>query len=879
VGPAGGLVFHDYGSVHADGWRYLEAAAPSTESTAAWMDPASGIGITAQGYAIGTGRDNTRAIADWLNANAQSARAAQICDELTLTDNSITHDDWFLPSRMELREMYLNLHNQVVPHGGFTASTYWSSTENGVDIAGEVYFADGSFENDRSKTFASSLVRPVRAFSTVPLYTVSYQANGGTSGTIPVDPAFYVNGQTVTILGNTGDLLGPLLQDGIHQRFLGWSTNSAALTADYTAGSGFGISADTTLYAIYTSDSSAVGKIGPAGGWIARDKTAGYTNGWRYLEVAPASTEWTSIYWSQVYELVGDTGMNRDWGKQNTERIVQWLDANTNDTNGDVTNKTSRAAYLPHLLTSGGFSDWYLPSYYEMADVLASLRAGDNLGGFSAEPYWTSSESDATTARRDDGSSYLKGNAYRIRAVRTFRDAAAETYAVVYYDNGATGGSVPIDLVQYHADQSVATDANSGALSRTNYVFTGWNTAADGTGTDYTAGSSLTMPASNLVLYAKWDRRPGSLDMDWSLSSAPNSGPTRIVIDYDGKIYLGGSFTSPWNRIARYLSNGDIDYSMNLIDGASHGFNGQPTSISPRSDGKVSITGDITSYKGLPVNRFFRLNNDGSIDSTLPQIYSFDSQVNAMHEQADGKMLLAGYFSQYTYDHDVDPLTDPIVYSAPRLFRLNADATPDAEFNPAGTGANSWITAMTVQPDGKSIIAGLFTSYNDTARGKIARVNVDGSLDTSFDPGTGANYQPTWIHVLGNGQILIAGGDFSTYNGTSTGRIARINADGTLDTTFNSGGIGADSLIYCGAVQSDGKILIGGMFANYNGTAATRLARLDSDGTLDTSFDVGLGPDQAVSAIAIEPDGMIIIGGGFTSYDGTARTYVARLHP
>src|SRR5207237_286301 len=133
--------------------------------------------------------------------------------------------------------------------------------------------------------------------------------------------------------------------------------------------------------------------------------------------------------------------------------------------------------------------------------------------------------------------------------------------------------------------------------------------------------------------------------------------------------------------------------------------------------------------------------------------------------------------------------------------------------------------------DGKIIIGGNFASYNGTSRDSIPRLNSDGSLDTSFDAG-GAN--------LGGGLLTIAlqpdgkviGG------GSNTGGIARLNSDGSRDTSFDPG-TGTDSTVFTTALQSDGKIIIGGKFLNYGLTSRSHIARLNSNGSVDTSFDPG----------------------------------------
>jgi uncharacterized delta-60 repeat protein len=195
----------------------------------------------------------------------------------------------------------------------------------------------------------------------------------------------------------------------------------------------------------------------------------------------------------------------------------------------------------------------------------------------------------------------------------------------------------------------------------------------------------------------------------------------------------------------------------------------------------------------------------------------------------------------------------------------------------SGTVASTGnVSSSVVQSDGKLVIGGTFTSYNGTSINRIGRVNTDGSLDATFNVGTGANQLISKVLLQSDGKIIIVG-NFTTYNGTAKNRIVRLNSDGSIDGTFNIG-TGANSQIYSAALQSDGKIVIGGTFTSYNGTTGVnRLARLNSDGTLDGSFSAGTGPDSWTYAMAIQPDGKIIIVGNFSSYSGTTVNRVARV--
>jgi uncharacterized delta-60 repeat protein len=243
---------------------------------------------------------------------------------------------------------------------------------------------------------------------------------------------------------------------------------------------------------------------------------------------------------------------------------------------------------------------------------------------------------------------------------------------------------------------------------------------------------------------------------------------------------------------------------------------------------------------------------------------SFTSSIFSVVYQPDGKVLIGGFFNSYNGT------------ARKNIARLNADGSLDASFNP-GTGTNSEIYSVAYQSDGKVLIGGTFTSYNGTARNRIARLNADGSLDGSFDPGTGANGTVYSITELG-GLVLIAG-DFSNYNGSNRKGIARLNFDGSLDATFANTSNGANGPIYSVAFQNN-KFLLGGDFTSYRGSSRNRIAQLDFDGTVDLSFTTGTGSNAGangtITSVAYQSDNKVLISGQFTSYRGTARNRIAR---
>lgn len=349
---------------------------------------------------------------------------------------------------------------------------------------------------------------------------------------------------------------------------------------------------------------------------------------------------------------------------------------------------------------------------------------------------------------------------------------------------------------------------------------------------------------------------PGSLDLSFDPGlGAGNSWIEAIDVQSDGKILLGGSFTLfngvTQNRLVRINANGTVDNTFNISTGPSSWVK----TITVLPSNNILISGDFSSYSGTPRNYVAQVNTNGSLNtsftpSTIPGSFVNDHQV-----LSDGKILVAGIFTR-------------------RISRLNSNGTNDTTFN-NGTGANDWIYAVAVQSDGKIIIGGIFSNYNGTPRQRVARLNADGTLDSTFDPNLGPSAAVRDICIQPDGKIILVG-EFATYNGTSSSRIVRLNTNGTIDNTFSVGTGASGNILSC-ALQSDNKILIAGNFASFNGNSSNRLARLNTNGSFDSTFNVGSGAGGTVRKVFVLPNGNIMIGGDFTTYNGTTRNRVARV--
>jgi uncharacterized delta-60 repeat protein len=202
------------------------------------------------------------------------------------------------------------------------------------------------------------------------------------------------------------------------------------------------------------------------------------------------------------------------------------------------------------------------------------------------------------------------------------------------------------------------------------------------------------------------------------------------------------------------------------------------------------------------------------------------------------------------------------------IARLNSNASLDFTFDPTNNVAGS-VRAGALLSDGRIVVAGAFT-VGAANRNRVARLNTDGTLDSSFDPGTGPNNDVRCLAVQADGKVLI-GGRFTSIAGQTRNYLARLNSDGSLDTNFVAS---ADYFVVTLAIQLDGKILVGGWFSHLNGTSPPNFARLNADGTLDTGFAASV--NAPVETTAVQADGRIIIGGYSTFATGAQ---VSRLMP
>lgn len=368
----------------------------------------------------------------------------------------------------------------------------------------------------------------------------------------------------------------------------------------------------------------------------------------------------------------------------------------------------------------------------------------------------------------------------------------------------------------------------------------------------------------------------GGLDHTFVTGTGTDNAILSMVKQPDGKMLISGAFTTyngtTVNRIARLNTDGTLD--TDFVNKVGAGFDNLVFVLTLQPGGKILATGFFSSYNGTPVNRIARLNADGTLDTEFnpgfdpnhnPNIGIDNIAHSFVTLSPGGKIIVGGFFEQYN---------GTVVN---RIIRINDDGSLDNTFQ-GGERANNAVYRIVPVADGKMIIVGNFTKYDGTPVGSIARIDADGDLDHTFNIGgagiSGTNMEINAIIPVPDNKFLIAG-NFVSYNGTPVNKIVRINADGSLDASFNPEGAGADDNVYTLIEQPNGKILVGGQFFKFNNQDSRGIVRINANGAVDETFNAGAGAEGLVYDIVLQPNGKAVITGSFTKYNNVPKNNIA----
>jgi uncharacterized delta-60 repeat protein len=349
-----------------------------------------------------------------------------------------------------------------------------------------------------------------------------------------------------------------------------------------------------------------------------------------------------------------------------------------------------------------------------------------------------------------------------------------------------------------------------------------------------------------------------------------NSRVLNFVQDQSGGFILSGSFnyfgSIPAQSLARFTSAGTFDPTFTTTNAA----NRQIYALALQTNGTLFVGGEFSTWSNTFQDRLIALNATNAVP--VPNLHlhaAFRSEVTQTLLQSNGFMMVGGNFVA------VD------AQAAPHLARLTPTGALDPTFS-LSNSPNAAVEAILPEPDGSYYVGGGFGYCGNQFASGLAHFFANGSLDPGFQTGTGFD---GGVYSLANqpGFGIIVGGQFTDYQGQFRPGLARLLTSGALDYTFVGaiGGVNSPSgfygYVYCIALQPDGKILIGGEFATVLGVPSLRVARLLPNGQLDTTFNPGAGMDGTVNAMALQPDGKILIGGNFNYVDNAYLPHIARL--
>lgn len=371
-------------------------------------------------------------------------------------------------------------------------------------------------------------------------------------------------------------------------------------------------------------------------------------------------------------------------------------------------------------------------------------------------------------------------------------------------------------------------------------------------------------------------REPGMADGSLAHDSFTVPSSTRsLALQPEGQIVFTGEATRLADEVLNGLGRLEMDGSMDATFNQGSGMSPvRGRVVARQADGKLIFGGNFTSLRDGPARRLARLFSSGSSDPSFQVGNGPNQEVRAIAIQADGRILIGGAFTAFNG-------------TARRgLARLLADGSLDTSFlaSPIAELAQMEVEALALQPDGKVLVAGSIRTNgaNDLFPGGfssgVLRLHSNGTVDTSFDIGAGAHAEGD-VNALArvytlllqpDGKVLV-GGDFTGFRGVTARRVARLNANGTLDTGFQSamGANGPDNTVHSMALQADGRILLAGGFNTLAGVTRNVLARLLPGGAVDTAFETGIVGSvvNRGNFVTMQPDGRILLA---TEASGTS---------
>lgn len=374
--------------------------------------------------------------------------------------------------------------------------------------------------------------------------------------------------------------------------------------------------------------------------------------------------------------------------------------------------------------------------------------------------------------------------------------------------------------------------------------------------------------------YYEMIKTTGEIDYSYEQGTGA-SNSVRTLEKFGNQYFIGGDFSyyngKPVHRMARINQDGSLDPTFHT----GTGFNSTVKDIAFQADNKIVVVGDFTSYNGVQVDKIVRLQQNGQIDPTFTTNFGvpvelrtvttyFDTvfvggtfyinQLNGepahyyhlarlkMNGQVDTNFHLDQSAETLYGIYDLQALKDSskLIFSSrgtKGLVRIFTSGAKDETFELGGQFLDS-VSTFTMLPNGNYLCAASFASNNAILYRSFCRINHDGSVDPTLQTGSGLGGGP--LHKIlcqDDGKIVLLG-DFTTYKDSQRNRMIRVTSTGNLDTQFNPN-TGLNSAIRTGIIQADKKIIAAGDFWTYRNTLVNRIMRIHNTWT-----DIPVGIDE-----------------------------------
>jgi hypothetical protein len=329
-------------------------------------------------------------------------------------------------------------------------------------------------------------------------------------------------------------------------------------------------------------------------------------------------------------------------------------------------------------------------------------------------------------------------------------------------------------------------------------------------------------------------------------------GPKR---SFTGNLYVGGSFNDYNSSGFQYftkLNSTDASLFSNPPYSATS-FNGTLYEITKYTSRRILIGGDFTTYNGVDSYKLVSIDFEGNIDNIFRVNTNIDGgAVYAIGIGDEDKVIIGGgLITGYASG----------TYTVGNIMRLNLDGSFDTTFSNGYAGFNSEVYAIAVQKDGKILVGGAFNNYSDASGtytvNYICRLNTDGTYDSTFSGSCNTTVRSIVIDEYND--TIIVGGDFTS----PANYIVRFNLDGSVNSDFSGG---TDSIVRTLKLDSKRRILAGGDFTTFQGIERTKLVRILPNNVIDLAFASKYGFDEIVYSVDVDTEDNVFVGGRFSTY-------------